>query len=351
MKHSQTGQPPQPDLVCLQPQVSTRLADGNTLVVKQLQSSIVPVTVLIAAKNEEVNLSKCISALSDFDRVVVIDSGSTDRSATVSRAHGAEVVNFEYYGGYPKKRQWAMDSLEISTPWVLLLDADEVVTEEFVTELRTVLHNPDSKDGYLVTKGFHFLGRKFRYGGFSHSAVLLFKTGKARFEHLIDESSEALDMEVHERLIVAGEIGRIATPLIHEDFKGLEAYVARHNKYSTWEANVRSQHLSNREWGKSAIRPRLFGNEQERRRFLKQVAIRFPFEPLLWFIYHYVFKLGFLEGRRGLIASQIRSSYIAQSRAKVFELKLKSLGNITASNQKPTIKTQQQNGPAKRRAA
>ena len=318
---------------------------------KNPDSSILPVTVLIAAKNEEANLPRCISALGDFDRVIVLDSGSTDRSASIATCHGAEVVDFNYSGGYPKKRQWALDNLTIDTPWILLIDADEVVTPDFVAELRTTFGDPGVKDGYLVTKGFHFLGKKFRYGGFSHSAVLLFKTGKARFEHLIDESGEVLDMEVHERLIVEGEVGRITSPLIHEDFKGLEAYVTRHNKYSTWEAKVRTQHLSGGSWGTASIKPRLFGNEQERRRFLKQVAIRLPFEPLLWFTYHYIFKLGFLEGRRGLIASQIRSSYIAQARAKMFELKLQSITSEADTIQMPVIEPRAHDGSVKTKAA
>ena len=282
-----------------------------------------PITVLIAARNEEVNMAKCLTALGDFERIIVIDSSSVDNTAAISRQHGAEVVNFDYDSGYPKKRQWALQTVEIRTPWTLLLDADEVVTAEFVQELKKVVSDPMAHDGYLATKGFHFMGRRFRFGGFSHSAVLLFRTGKARFEHLLHESGDVLDMEVHERLIVDGTVGRISTPLIHEDFKGLEAYISRHNKYSTWEARVRLQHLKDKHWGTEAIKPRLLGNTQERRRFLKQIAVRTPSEPWLWFAYHFVFRLGFLEGRRGLIASQIRSNYIAQARAKYYELLLR----------------------------
>jgi len=289
-----------------------------------------PVTVLIAARNEEANLGKCLAVLKHFERVVILDSHSTDDTEKIARRYGADVVDFNYHGGYPKKRQWALETLEIQTPWTLLLDADEVATAEFVEEVSRVVSSEDSDDGYLVTKGFHFLGRKFRFGGFSHSAVLLFRTGKATFEHLIDEADNSLDMEVHERLIVDGSVGSISAPLIHEDFKGLEAYVSRHNKYSTWEARVRQQHLSEKRWGPGAIEPRLFGNTQERRRFLKQIAVRIPFEPSLWFAYHFILRLGFLEGRRGLIASQIRSGYIAESRAKLFELQL-AAGNAPRS--------------------
>ena len=146
--------------------------------------------------------------------------------------------------------------------------------------------------------------------------------GHALFEQLLDDPASAQDMEVHERVVVDGRVAQLKTPLIHEDFKGLTAYIDRHNQYSTWEARLRSRYLLEGRYGQSTIRPRLLGNAQERRRFLKLIAIRIPGEPLFWFLYHYLFRLGFLEGRPGLIASQIRSSYIAQARAKCFELYL-----------------------------
>jgi glycosyltransferase involved in cell wall biosynthesis len=280
------------------------------------------ITVIIAVRNEALNLKRCLSAVSSMDRVVVVDSNSTDDTAAIAHQMGAEVIQFEYGGGYPKKRQWALDQLDITTPWVLLLDADEVVPESLLGEIEQVLSSSPGNDGYLINKGFHFLGKRFRFGGFSHEALLLFRTGAASFERLDDIGETGLDMEVHERLIVDGKIGRLQTPLIHDDHKGLFAYLARHNSYSTWEAAVRFSFINSGQWGKSAITARLFGNTQERRRFLKQVACRVPCEPWLWFCYHYFFRLGFLEGMRGLIASRIRAQYISNVRAKLYELRL-----------------------------
>jgi hypothetical protein len=155
--------------------------------------------------------------------------------------------------------------------------------------------------------------------------VALFRRGKARFEQLLDDGSDGLDMEVHERLIVDGAVGKLRSSLVHEDFKGLAAYIDRHNRYSTWEARVRRQFLATGRWGRDSIVPRFWGNAQERRRFLKKIALRLPGEPWLWFGYHYILRGGFLEGRRGLVASQIRSQYIAQVRAKMFEMELEAL--------------------------
>lgn len=279
---------------------------------------------LLAAKNEAVNLPRCLDALGPAERVVVLDSHSTDSTAEIARAQGAEVVQFDYRGGYPKKRQWALDQLQIQTPWILFLDADEVVPEALWAEIAAVAEHPDACDAYLIRKGFHFLGRRMRYGGFSHAAVLLLRTGKGCFEHLFDDTADSLDMEIHERVVVQGRVGSLKTPLIHEDFKGLEAYITRHNKYSTWEARVRYRYLTTGRYGETTIAPRLFGNAQERRRFLKALIIRLPFEQHLWFFYHYIVRFGFLEGRPGLIACQIRASYIAQTRAKLYELRLQA---------------------------
>ena len=283
-----------------------------------------PITVLIAAKDEAINLPRCLGALTPATRVLVLDSHSVDQTESIALHHGAEVVQFEYRGGYPKKRQWALENIDISTPWVMLLDADEVVPEVLWEEIAIATGASNAKDAYFITKGFHFLGRRFKHGGFSFSAVLLFKVGKARFEKLFADDRTGLDMEIHERVVVDGDIGRLKNPLIHEDFKGLEAYVTRHNKYSTWEARLRYQYLTTGQYGEETINPRLFGNSPERRRFIKAVVIRLPFEQHLWFLYHYVLRLGCLEGHAGLIASQIRASYIAQVRAKIYELKLKN---------------------------
>lgn len=280
-----------------------------------------PLTVLIAAKNEAANLHKCLQALTPAEKVVVIDSQSTDATPGIAESHGAEVVQFEYGGGYPKKRQWALDTLTIQTPWVLLLDADEVVPEALWNEMAEAIQQPDPETAYLITKGFHFMGQRFTYGGFSHQAVLLFQTGTIRFEQLIDDPASALDMEVHERVLVEGTVGALQTPLIHEDYKGLEAYIDRHNKYSTWEARLRHSFLTKGVYGDRSVKASFWGNAQERRRFLKKIAVRMPLEPMLWFLYHYVVRLGFLEGRPGFIASQIRKQYIAQVRAKLYEYK------------------------------
>jgi glycosyltransferase involved in cell wall biosynthesis len=286
-----------------------------------------PITVIIAAKNEEANIARCLSALSPAKHVLVVDSYSTDNTAQISRGLGAEVFQFEYRGGYPKKRQWALDYVPISTDWILLVDADEVIPPELWEEISKTINRQDAADAYLITKGFHFLGKRFRFGGFSHDAVLLFRKGKASFEKLHVHPADSQDMEVHERLLVKGKIAKLKTSLIHEDAKGLEAYIARHNFYSTWEARQRLNFLSTGNWGEASVQPRFWGNTQERRRWLKELILKLPFEPLLWFAFHYLLNLGFMEGRAGLIASQLRARHFSQVRAKLYELQIRNGAN------------------------
>ncbi len=281
-----------------------------------------PITAVVATKNEAVNIRRCLASLAPARAVFVVDSKSTDGTPTLARNAGADVYDFTYAGGYPKKRQWALDHLPISTEWIFFVDADETIPSGLWAEISRETAKKDA-DAYLITKGFHFMGKRFRFGGFSHAAVLLFRRGFARFEQVFaDEPPDAPDMEIHERLLVDGRIKRLETPLIHHDFKGLSAYIDRHNRYSTWEAENRYQYLTTGRWGVSALSSTLFGNVQQQRRYLKSIAVRIPGEPVLWFLYHYGFRLGFLEGRRGLIASRIRANYIADVRAKLFELRL-----------------------------
>jgi glycosyltransferase involved in cell wall biosynthesis len=268
-----------------------------------------------------INLPKCLASLKNMQRIILIDSGSNDETETIAAQYSAEVVQFRFNGSYPKKRQWALDNVAMETPWVFLQDADEEMTPELEREILAAVERPDGPNAFLVTKQFHFMGKLLRFGGFSHSAVLLLRQGTARFEKVEIDDRSGMDMEVHERLLVTGSLGKLRSPLVHNDFKGLSAYIDRHNRYSNWEAAVRTKLLSGvRHEGE--MKASLFGNLQEKRRWLKKLAMRAPFEPMLWFVYHYFIRLGFLEGRRGLIASQIRSQYINHVRSKMYEMRL-----------------------------
>jgi glycosyltransferase involved in cell wall biosynthesis len=122
-----------------------------------------PVTVIIPVRNEARNLPRCLQALGEIGEVYVVDSQSTDSTVEIARNHGAQVVQFHYQGGWPKKRQWAMDNLPLSHDWILLLDADEVLTPELIAEIRSAIQNP-AINGYYIALRIYFLGRLLQHG-------------------------------------------------------------------------------------------------------------------------------------------------------------------------------------------
>ena len=122
-----------------------------------------PVSVIIPVRNEAKNLPRCLQALREVGEVYVIDSQSTDNTVEIARSQGAQVIQFHYQGGWPKKRQWAMNTLPLAYEWILLLDADEVLTPELAEEIREAIQNP-AVDGYSILLRIWFLGRVLRHG-------------------------------------------------------------------------------------------------------------------------------------------------------------------------------------------
>src|SRR5262249_24051203 len=165
-------------------------------------SDLIPVTVLVPVRNEACHLSRCLQALSYFSEVFVIDSHSTDETAEIAMRHGAKLVQFDYRGGWPKKRQWALDSLPINYDWVLLLDADEIVTPELAKEIRGAIKGK-WYEGYWLRLNLKFLGGELRHGDASFWKLSLFRKGCGRFEcRLPDQDDSMADIEVHEHVMV-----------------------------------------------------------------------------------------------------------------------------------------------------
>lgn len=279
------------------------------------QAGVLPVSVVIPVRNEAHNLPRCLEALRDVGEVYVIDSQSTDDSVEIARSYGASVVQFHYQGGWPKKRQWAMDSLPLAYDWILLLDADEVLTLALRDEIARVIRRPEVA-GYWIALQMHFLGRPLRFSGASFWKLSLFRRGRARYEcRLKDQDSSMADMEVHEHLMVDGGTAKLKNPVLHHNVESLSRYIQKHNEYSNWEARV---------WldGDTAeLPPALFGNQAQRRRWLKRKFLSVPGSPLFFFLYKYVFRLGFLDGVPGLVYCGFQGIQIFNIKAKIYELR------------------------------
>jgi len=280
-------------------------------------AAALPVSVIIPVRNEARNLPRCLESLREVGEVYVIDSQSTDQTAAIACFYGAKVVQFDYDGGWPKKRQWAMDTLPLAHDWILLLDADETLTPGLIEEMRRAIRQP-KVFGYSIPLRMHFLGRVLRHGDAGFFKLPLFRRGKGRFEcRLQGQDASMGDMEVHEHIVVDGPTARLGNPLIHHNIDSLSRYIQKHDSYSNWEAAVWAQGES----GQAGLRPSLWGTQAQRRRWLKWKFLGFPASAVLFFLYKYVFRLGFLDGRPGLIYAGFQAMQMFHIKAKLFELR------------------------------
>src|SRR5262245_19657237 len=257
-----------------------------------------PISVIIAAKDEAHNLAACLGSLRGAGEVFIIDSQSRDQTTDLAHSFGAQVIQFHYHGGWPKKRQWALDNLPLSYDWVLLLDADESLPPELTTEIQAAISNPNV-DGYYIGLDMHFLGRRLRHCGASFYKLSLFRRGKGRFEcRASDQDTSMCDMEVHEHVLVSGKCARLRNRLLHRNVESLSRYIQKHNEYSNWEVRVASTAPKR---SHPEIQPSLWGTQAQRRRWLRKYFFLVPGSPILYFLFKYLFCLGFLDGVPGRI--------------------------------------------------
>jgi len=247
------------------------------------------VSVLVPTLDEELNLPECLDSLTWADEVFVLDSYSHDTTVEVARARGATVVQHGWEG-YSRQKNWALSTLPFRNDWVLIVDADERVTPELRCELQQVLANPTC-DGYYLNRKFIFLGTWIRHAGWYPSWNLrLFRHRLGRYD----------DREVHEHVVLNGRAGYLRSDLLHRDRRGLEAYISRHNRYSTLEATARLK--AERDAPDRAKLPvSVLASPVQRKRFLRErVWPHVPGKPLVLFVYMYFLRRGFLDGRAGL---------------------------------------------------
>ncbi len=275
-----------------------------------------PVSVIVAARNEEKNLPRCLEALRNVGEVYVIDSGSTDATPEIARSFGAKLVQFHYQGGWPKKRQWAMENLPLEFGWIFLVDADEALTPQLEEEIRGALSDPNI-NGYYISLRMYFLGRLLRHGGAGFWKLSLFRRGKGGYEcRLKDQDLSMADMEIHEHVAVEGATARLKNPLAHRNVDSLSRYIRKHDEYSNWEAKVWLESESN-----GQIAPSFFGTQAQRRRWLKAKFLGIPGAPLWFFLFKYLFSLGFLDGVPGLIYCGFQAVQVFHVKSKIYELR------------------------------
>jgi glycosyltransferase involved in cell wall biosynthesis len=245
-------------------------------------------TVLILTRDEEQNLPPTLQSLAGLGaRLLVVDSGSTDRTCELARAAGAEVVTHPF-STQAGQVNWAIDALLLETPWLMRLDADERLMPELVEELRAVLPGaPPEVSGFEFKRRVHFWGHWIRHGGYYPTWLFrIWRLGTAR--------SEQRWMDEH-LVSSGGRIERLRHDIIDENRKGLSAWIDKHNHYADREVK---DMLAEEETGQSVT------GQAGRRRWMKlNIYRRAP--PFLrafayWFL-RYFLLLGFLDGLPGLV--------------------------------------------------
>ncbi len=254
-------------------------------------------SVAIITHNEERNLARTLTSVRFADEIVVVDSGSTDRTAEIAKSFGAKVF-VEEWKGFARQKNSAIDKC-VGT-WVLSLDADEELTEELETEIRAMLEADGAVtppvDGYRLRLRHVFLGRWMRFGGY-------YPDLKLRLFRRVTEEGPAhfTDRPVHESVQVAGRVETMEKDFLHHGYPELEIYLEHMNRYSTLGAKI------------AAGKGKVSGSWMA---FCWNVAL----VPMLTFVWNYFFRLGFLDGREGLLLHLYHSGYISWKYAKAWRI-------------------------------
>jgi len=273
----------------------------------------VPVSVLIPVKNEEKNLAACLQSVSWADECTVVDSGSTDRTKEISAEYGAKLVPFSWQPGNLKKKNWALQNCKFGNDWVLILDADERITESLAGEIADVIKS-HKFNGYYLNRRFFFLGKWIRHAGYFPSWNLrLFRRGFARYEFMPDYSSRTGDNEVHEHMILEGEAGKLEAPMDHYAYPDVFTFLEKHNRYSNWEATCNQSTQDFADSSRSGFVITV-------KRLAKRAARKIPFPHWARFIYHYAIRAGFLDGLAGYFFCHLLAEYEFQIWVKRYEI-------------------------------
>ena len=273
-------------------------------------SETVPVSVLVPVRNEGGQLARCLASVRWADEVIVVDSQSTDDTVRVAESAGARVVQFHYDGGWPKKKNWALEALPLRHEWVFLLDADEVLPAPAEAEIRGAIAASAPMRGYWINRRFLFMGRWLKHAYYPNWNLRLFQHRFGRFERLTSADTESGDVEIHEHVVVDGPTGRLRSEMDHYAFPSVAVFVEKHNRYSNWEAHVALDRAAPVSPGPSPGRSRL-----------RRWARHLPFRPTLRFLFVHIWQRACLDGREGYYFARLHGTYEFLTVAKTFELR------------------------------
>lgn len=250
------------------------------------------ITIVILTKNEEKNLPDCLESVRTFaKRIVVVDSFSEDRTIEIAKSYGADAYQNPFIN-YAKQFNWGLDNTNITTQWTMRLDADERLTPKLIAELEHLMkkHENDNVNGITMEAWLYFLGKKIKHGGPKKRKLMVFKTGIGRIE----------DREMDEHTYLKeGKSISASEKFLHHDFKNISFFIDKLNWYATRESkDYFSEQKGN--FNEDNLNDEIILSTRK-----KKFGIYYKFPKFIrsWilFIYFYFFRLGFLDGKEGLI--------------------------------------------------
>jgi glycosyltransferase involved in cell wall biosynthesis len=245
-------------------------------------------SVVLITKNEEANIGRTLASVVDIaDEIILVDSGSADQTLEIARAFGPKVKLFvEEWKGFTRQKNSAIE--KAGGDWILSLDADEEVSPALQKEISQALAAEAGTNGFSVPRKNFFLGQWIRYGGFYPDRKLRLVLKKiARFE----------DRAVHEDIKVNGPVGELRGALLHHAYPTLSSYLEHMNRYSSLAAEMA---VTDHKHGFSVF----------------NIVVR----PCTTFVYNYFLRLGFLDGREGLLLHLYHAVYVSWKYAKIWEI-------------------------------
>lgn len=275
-----------------------------------LEASRTPVSVMIFTLDEELHLPSCLDALRWADDVIVVDSFSTDRTAAIAEEFGARFFQHAFTG-FGSQRNWALDYCAPRHPWILILDADERVTPELAEEIARVTPSaPERVGAFRVKRRFYMWGRWLRYSSlYPNWVVRLVHRDRVRY----------VDRGHAETQTVQGEVRELAHDLIDENRRSIDEWFERQNRYARKEAEYE---LATE--GGGGLRALIARDPLARRAALKQLSWRLPMRPLAYFLFSYVWRGGWRDGRDGLVFCLMKAIYQTMIVVKKYDAKRRS---------------------------
>ena len=267
------------------------------------------ISAVILTYNEQNIIHDCLRNLQFVDEILIFDSFSTDNTIEIAKKFNVK-VKYRKFDNYASQRNEALKHVNQECDWILMIDADEIVTESLKNEILNVIISNNDISMFRVRRKDMFEGKWLKYSsGYPTWFPRLFKKGHVFVER-----------EINEEYITKGKTLNLKNHLIHYPFnKGLHWWFIKHNNYSQMEALVMVQEVAM----PLNISLLLSADPTKRRKFYKRLSYHLPFRPFIVFISFYFFKLGFLDGLKGYVFCRMRMIYESMIQLKFNEIKNK----------------------------